>query len=136
MKSLSADSVSEADLLTLDLALASLPAGSQLRDAMKSIDQAMRSGRDVVVGSESDLVTPAIASRLIGVSRTHLYKLLDAGEIPFHSVGRDRRISLGDLRVFQDRQETLRKHVAERFAHPDRARDEALRSLAGRRSQA
>ena len=33
---------------------------------------------------------------MLGISRTHLYKILDAGLLPFHIVGeRDRRIFHG-----------------------------------------
>jgi excisionase family DNA binding protein len=51
------------------------------------------------------------------MSRTHLYKLLDRGEIMFHRVGRDRRIRLRDLVAFEAQRDGDRLELAERFAH-------------------
>jgi excisionase family DNA binding protein len=58
----------------------------------------------VVLGSQHStdsspdvpLTTNQAASRL-GMSRPFLIKLLDQGDIPFHRIGRDRRILLGDV---------------------------------------
>ena len=132
MRTISASSVTSADLAALGRVLRSLPSDSELRGMMESVSETVRSGRDLVLAPESDMVSPAAAARLIGVSRTHLYKLMDADELPFVSVGRDRRISLGDLKAFHERQDQLRKQVAERFAHTDRSRAAARRSLASR----
>lgn len=99
---------------------------------IESVSETVGSGRDLVMAPETDMVSPAAAARLLGVSRTHLYKLMNAGELPCTSVGRDRRISLADLRSFHERQDELRKQVAERFAHADRVRADARRSLAAR----
>lgn len=51
------------------------------------------------------------------MSRTHLYKLLDRGEIVFHRVGRDRRIRIYDLLEFEEQRQRDRRELAERFAH-------------------
>jgi excisionase family DNA binding protein len=49
------------------------------------------------------------------MSRTHLYKLLDRGEIPFDRVGRDRRIRVHDLLDFESRRRRERHELAQRF---------------------
>ncbi|WP_170143952.1 helix-turn-helix domain-containing protein [Calidifontibacter indicus] len=137
MRTISASSVTSADMAALDSMIDRLPAGSELRGAIESVAETVQSGRDLVIASEADLVSPAAAAKLVGVSRTHLYKLMDAGELPFVNVGRDRRVSLGDLKVFRDRQDRLRKQVAERFAHAGRTRAAARRSVTMRgRAQA
>ena len=50
-------------------------------------------------------------------TRTHLYKLLDRGEILSHRVGRDRRVRLSDLIEFEKQHQRDRRELAERFAH-------------------
>ena len=132
MRTISASSVTLADLDAIGSILDSLPPTSELRIAMESVSETVRSGRDLVVAPETDMVSPAAAAKLLGVSRTHLYKVMDAGELPWSSVGRDRRVSLGDLKTFHERQDQLRKEVAERFAHTDQARAAARRSLLSR----
>jgi len=61
-------------------------------------------------------LTRRVRERL-GMSRSHLYKLLDRGEILFHRVGRDRRIRVRDLLEFQSRHNRDQRELAERFAH-------------------
>lgn len=75
-------------------------------------------GRDVVVAADSDHVSPAMAAKIPGVSRTHLYKVMDSGDLPFTHVGRDRRVAFAAIRAFLSQQDELRKSTAERLAHP------------------
>lgn len=49
--------------------------------------------------SDMPLTTNQAAARL-GMSRPFLIKLLDQGNIPFHRIGRDRRILLSDVNRF------------------------------------
>lgn len=53
-------------------------------------------------------LTTSAAAALIGVSRPTFIKMLNKGELPFHQVGRDRRIMQNDVRAFVDR----RRHEA------------------------
>jgi excisionase family DNA binding protein len=64
------------------------------------------------------------------MSRTHLYKLLDAGEIPFHNVGRDRRIEMRDLLLFEENRDAARRELAERFAQQRATTETAVDELA------
>jgi excisionase family DNA binding protein len=63
---------------------------------------------EATTGSESDgvelpphrqvwLVTLPAAARLLGVSRSKLYELVAAGELPTVRIGRSRRIAVADL---------------------------------------
>jgi excisionase family DNA binding protein len=126
MQTVDASTVSRAELEKLEAVAQELPEGSSLRSALSNMSDTVRAGCDVVVAPESDHVSPATAARILGVSRTHLYKVMDSGDLPATPVGRDRRISLRDLREYLVRQDQVRKHVAERFAHPDRTRRAAL----------
>lgn len=53
-------------------------------------------GTAAVVEVEHDLTTQAAAD-ILGVSRPHLIKLLDQGEIPYYKVGSHRRLAVADV---------------------------------------
>lgn len=63
------------------------------------------------------------------MNRTHLYKLLDRGLIPFCRVVRDRRIKARDLIKFEEERLSSRKELAERFVRQDQTRNGAVREL-------
>ena len=129
MQTIYASAVTHEELEKLEAVTRELPEGSALRTALSDVSSNVRAGCDVVVAPESGQVSPAVAARIIGVSRTHLYKVLDSGDLPATSVGRDRRIALRDLRTYLVRQDEVRKQVAERFAHPIETRRAALESF-------
>lgn len=91
--------------------------GPELRAALLSLSRCAREADELIVSGDSETVTPNQAAERLGMSRTHLYKLLDRGEIVFHRVGRDRRIRLRDLVAFEAQRDGDRRELAERFAH-------------------
>lgn len=91
-------------------------AGPEMRDVLLAISHCVREGAEFAVIKESAELTPSEAAQLLRMSRTHLYKLLDRGEIVFHRVGRDRRIRMRDLLDFDKQRERDRRELAERFA--------------------
>lgn len=120
-----ANSTDTATFTALDEAAEILPAGAA-RTAIEVLTETLRSGRDVIVAGADELVTPSQAAKILGVSRTHLYKVLDAGALPFSVVGsRDRRIAMSDLRAYVARAEELR-----RVAARDTARTRSTKALA------
>jgi excisionase family DNA binding protein len=81
----------------------------------------LQQGRAVVLLPEDETFTTAAAASFLGVSRQHLVDLLDRNEIPHHRVGAHRRVTLGDLRLYQqvrdkkrhEALDNLQKRIAE-----------------------
>jgi excisionase family DNA binding protein len=63
----------------------------------------MAEGRGVTISLADAEVSTQVAARMINVSRPFLIRLLDEGKIPFHLVGKHRRIRLADVLAFEKR---------------------------------
>ncbi len=74
-------------------------AARALVDAVDFISQ----GKAVVVNSIDKVLETQEAAELLNVSRPYLCKLLDAGDIPHHMVGRFRRVKYEDLLAYKSR---------------------------------
>jgi excisionase family DNA binding protein len=83
---------------------------------LKDITRNMRLGRAIVLIPENQQLTTQRAADLLGVSRPHLIKLLEAGELPYHKAGSHRRIYLKDLIAYQKRRDFERKKALDRIA--------------------
>lgn len=83
---------------------------------LKDITRNMQLGRAVVLIPENQQLTTQRAADLLGVSRPHLIKLLEAGELPYHKAGSHRRIYLKDLLAYQKRRNAERKSALDRIA--------------------
>lgn len=57
-------------------------------------------GLNMVLTPLHSELTTGQAAEILNMSRPHLVKLLDAGEIPFHKVGSHRRIRREDVMVY------------------------------------
>lgn len=93
-----------------------LPAGSL--ELFNSILEAMAAGHGVFIYPQQAELTTMEAADMLNVSRPYLIKLLEAGDIPYHKVGRHRRIRLDDLlnykeRIDRDREAILDQMVRE-----------------------
>jgi excisionase family DNA binding protein len=69
-------------------------------------------GTAAVVEVEHDLTTQAAAD-ILGVSRPHLIKLLDLGEIPYYKVGSHRRLAVADVLAFKQQRDAQRNALTE-----------------------
>ena len=120
MQTLQTDQITPEQLDELDK-FARSDAGPELRDVLLSLSRCVRAGDEVVIVEGDETITPNQAAERLGMSRTHLYKLLDRGEILSHRVGRDRRIRMRDLAEFEKQHQRDRRELAERFAHQRKA---------------
>ncbi len=83
---------------------------------LKDIARNMQLGRAVVLVPEDRQLTTQRAAGLLGVSRPHLIKILEAGELPYHKAGSHRRIYLKDLAAYRKRRDAARKAALNRIA--------------------
>lgn len=102
----------------------------ELREVLDSLAASLREGDEIVAVDPQATLTPSQAAKHLGMSRTHLYKLLDKGTIASHRVGRDRRIVIRDLMQFATQRDAERRELAERFASQDRDRSDATQEIA------
>lgn len=112
VNTLTGRSVDEKELrLVQDLAVG-LPVGSPLAVLLQGLVSASRRGVDVTMLEGDRPMTPNEAAAVLGMSRPHLLKLLDAGVIEFHRVGSHRRIHISDVLDYIDRRERAGADVA------------------------
>lgn len=78
-----------------------LPRG--IHDLLVSIVEQLRAGNGVTVIPMHAELTTVEAAALLNVSRPHLIKQLEAGELSFHLVGTHRRLRLVDVLAYRDR---------------------------------
>lgn len=130
MRTLDASTVSHGDLDELSTLTDRLPEHSPLREFLQQLRDTVAAGTDVTVAAATKQMTPAAAAKLIGVSRGHVYKLMDTGHLPFVRVGNDRRTTLAEVEAFLQTQEDARREMAHRAAHPDVTRAAALQEYA------
>ena len=112
----------------LEAAAAEISPG--LLDVVHAIFGFVRDGAEIAAFDPTATFTPSEAAERLGMSRTHLYKLLDRGEITFDRVGRDRRVPALALFEFERRRQQERRELAERFAREQPTRDAAIDELA------
>lgn len=119
MPKLDASSVPTTDIDILEASFESFPEGA-LRTTLETLSHALRGGQDTFVVTEDGTFTPSEAAKVLGMSRTHLYKILDSGALPHHVVGaRDRRIAATDLVAYRARMHEAQKRMAEAAARTD-----------------
>ena len=83
---------------------------AELCNLLITIVDNIERGSGVTVMPLGMVLTTAEAAEVLNVSRPHVVKLLESGEIPFHKVGTHRRILLSDLvKVRDKRQQRFRE---------------------------
>lgn len=123
-----AGQVSVEDLEELSACAAGVT-GEALQELLQSLITHVKGGFDVTLMRRDAHLTPNQVAAQLQMSRAHVYKLLDRGALPFHRVGRDRRVLLDDVIAFEGQRQRDRRELAERFAHPEETRSGAIDEL-------
>jgi excisionase family DNA binding protein len=87
---------------------AELPLPQAALPLLSALLHELGKGKSVVVLTTETEVTTQQAADFLKVSRPYLVKLLEAGQIPFRRVGPRRRVLLGDLLHYKEREEAER----------------------------
>lgn len=128
MKTIDTSSVPVDQFAQLENAAADI--SPELRDVVHAIYGYLLDGAKLAAVDSNETFTPNEAAERLGMSRTHLYKLLDRGEIEHDRVGRDRRIPAAALFAFEQRRQRDRRELAERFARRQHLENAAVDELA------
>jgi excisionase family DNA binding protein len=79
----------------------------------------LQSGNAISIIPERQQLTTQRAADILGVSRPFLVGLVESGEIPFHMVGRHRRIYLSDLLEYKRRRDAARHEAINNMARSE-----------------
>jgi excisionase family DNA binding protein len=104
---------------------------TDLTASLSTVLSQLGNGAELFCGDSDSSLTPAEVAKMLGVSRPFVYRLLDRGVLPFHSVGRDRRVPYSAALAYAERRDAGRKELAETFASADADRRALVRELAG-----
>lgn len=132
---LTADLVRIGDRSRVEAALETMAADdrfpAELVEQIAAQVRALADGRDLLVFDSEALLTTSQAAGLLGFSRPHLVKLCDNGEIPFHLVGRDRRIRAADVAEILEKRASDRQRADAIVASESTRRAAAVAAAAG-----
>jgi excisionase family DNA binding protein len=87
-----------------------------VRGLLLVILENLQSGNAISIVPEQRQLTTQRAADILGVSRPFLVGLVEAGQIPFHMVGRHRRIYLNDLLAYKARRDSARHEAINNMA--------------------
>lgn len=105
--------------LALDNEVQTITLMPALASSLLELLRLVSSGRGFrMIPVEAELTTQQAAD-LLNVSRPHLVKLLENGEIPFTRTGRHRRIRAEDLFAYKDRRDAARAEALSELAELD-----------------
>lgn len=132
---LSAELVTKSDREVIENALCQLEESGQLQqpliDELRQHMRTLAEGRDLLVfGSDAELTTNQAAATL-GVSRPHLIRMCEQGEVEFHWVGQHRRISANFLVGVLERRAEEKERAAAILRSAHEAKNERVAKQAG-----
>src|SRR5271169_1670025 len=82
----------------------------------------LRAGHSVTILQNRHELTTVEASKILGMSRQFLIRLLEKGEIPFHSVGTHRRLYVRDVIAYKAKRDLARRDILDNLARREFAK--------------
>lgn len=79
----------------------------------------LKAGYSVTILQSNASVTTVEASKLLGMSRTHLIGLLEKNEIPFHKIGTHRRMLVRDVLAYKAKRDIGRRKTLDDLARAE-----------------
>src|SRR5580704_19326603 len=76
----------------------------------------LHAGHSVTILQNRHELTTVEASKILGISRQFLIKLLEKGELPFHLVGTHRRLYVRDVMAYKARRDISRRNSLNELA--------------------
>lgn len=77
----------------------------ELYSILRSVAVELKAGNGVAVIPVSAVMTTAQAAEMLNVSRPHVVKLIDNGDITHHMSGTHRRVRIPDLLAYMDKRD-------------------------------
>lgn len=131
MKTLKREDIDPQELERLGTIVDQFNEGSPVAELLGLVLATVRDGGELAFGPLDCHVTTTEAARMLGMSRPHLTKLVDAGDIGADMVGSHRRVRIADVLEFLEQREAARAHLAETFGNVDEHRRALTRRMAG-----
>lgn len=79
----------------------------------------LKDGKSITILQSDAALTTLEASKLLGVSRQFLVKLLEEREIPFYMVGTHRRLYARDVLAYKSQRDAARRTVLDELARAE-----------------
>jgi excisionase family DNA binding protein len=130
LKTVQGKHVDQEDLRSLAATVDRMSPGP-LSEAMAGVVRSLTEGGDVLVGPVGVDLSPADVAALLGVSRPHVYALIERGALPAHRVGTHWRLNVQDVHAYARQRDEGRRWLAESFAKATTHRAQVERELAG-----
>lgn len=87
---------------------ANIDAPEQVYRLTREVLSIVAEGRTAAVVTIDHDLTTQDAAEILGVSRPHLIKLLERGDMPYYRVGAHRRVSVQDVLAYKRQRDALR----------------------------
>ena len=78
-------------------------------EALRFVIRGMAAGQTMTLVPSGKLLTTRQAAEMLQVSRPHLIKLLERGDIPFEKVGTHRRVRVSDVLEYREQRARSRR---------------------------
>lgn len=108
------DGALQPPVLATDGQLIALP--PEVVEAFQDLLHRFARGESVVIGSTSSLLTTSQVADLLGVSRTFVIQLIDAGKLSVEYRGTHRRVALGDAVRYLENAKRARRAALDEIA--------------------